>query len=129
MAIYYDKSQNILIRDERQEDGVIIRSFNKGDERADSYVYSFSELLFSKKIAEYVILILVFNKNNGYYNTYIIHTETLTMIKGENFCVDGNEIGFFQFSSGHYNKDGQFEWKCLWWETKVDKRGFGEFTP
>ena len=122
VAIYYDKSQNILIRDERQDKKTIIRSFYKGDESKYHYVYPFSELLFSKKIAEYVILIFVLDRN-GYYKTFIIHTETLRMIEGVKFIVKDKTILFSCFSSGKY-KNGRFEGKYLDHRVIAEKKGF-----
>ena len=122
VTIYYDKSQNILIRDEKQEDGTIIRSFNRGNESKYSYVYSFSELLFSKKIAEYTILIFVYS-NEGRYNTYIIHTETLEMLKGVKFTVKDKMIHFCCFGSGGY-KNSRFQGVYLEHKVRAEKKGF-----
>ena len=123
VTIYYDKSQNVLIRDKKQDDGVVIRSFNRGNESKYSYVYRFSEMLFSRKITEYAILILV-KSGDEQYRTYIIHTETLEMLKGVRFTVkDKKEIHFSCFSSGKY-KNGRFEGKYLDHKVMVDKKGF-----
>ena len=123
VAIYYDKLQNTLIRDEKQDDETIIRSSYKGDEDKYHYVYPFSELLFSKKIAEYVILIFVLNRD-GYYETFIIHTETLRMIKGVKFTVnDDRTIGFFFFFSSKY-KNRMLEGRFQGCKVSAEKKGF-----